>query len=87
MKRRWALRGKGWRSWPAKRPPSPTGAAYSVAGERLRLNTEQATAVRAIHSAADRFLHGAAGGYYRLRENGSLLSVLNVLAQQGARRW
>ncbi len=22
-----ALRGKGWRSWPAKRPPSPTGAA------------------------------------------------------------
>lgn len=28
---------------------------FSVSGDRLRLNTEQATAVGAIHSAADRF--------------------------------
>ncbi|WP_256615518.1 hypothetical protein [Shigella dysenteriae] len=28
---------------------------YAVSGERLRLNTEQATAVGAIHSAADTF--------------------------------
>nr|VUD31015.1 primosome assembly protein PriA [Raoultella sp. NCTC 9187] len=29
--------------------------SFTVPGERLRLNTEQATAVGAIHSAADRF--------------------------------
>ena len=28
---------------------------YAVSGERLRLNTEQATAVGAIHSASDSF--------------------------------
>ncbi len=46
-------------------------SAYSVAGERLRLNTEQATAVGAIHSAADRF----SAGCWRVLpapENGSL---------------
>ncbi len=31
---------------------------FSVSGDRLRLNTEQATAVGAIHSAADRFPPG-----------------------------
>lgn len=39
---------------------------YAVSGERLRLNTEQATAVGAIHSAADTFCL-AAGRRYRFR--------------------
>ncbi len=51
-----ALRGKGLAELACEAPAlTDWRSAYSVAGERLRLNTEQATAVGAIHSAADRF--------------------------------
>ncbi|XPE48039.1 hypothetical protein ACNKHO_25210 [Shigella flexneri] len=57
---------------------------YSVPGERLRLNTEQATAVGAIHSAADLGL--AAGRGHRLGKTKVYLSVLeNVLARASRR--
>ncbi|MFH4201927.1 primosomal protein N', partial [Acinetobacter baumannii] len=47
-----ALRGKGLAELACEAPAlTDWRSAYSVAGERLRLNTEQATAVGAIHSA------------------------------------
>ncbi len=86
MKRRCrALRGKGLAELACEAPAlTDWRSAYSVAGERLRLNTEQATAVGAIHSAADRFSAPAAGGYYRLRENGSLFERAGECAGAGA---
>ncbi len=54
-----ALRKKGLCDLASETPEfSDWRTNYAVSGERLRLNTEQATAVGAIHSAADTFLPG-----------------------------
>ena len=56
--------------------------SYSVPGERLRLNTEQATAVGAIHSASDAFSAWLLEGITGSGKTEVYLSVLeNVLAQ------
>lgn len=55
---------------------------YAVTGERLRLNTEQATAVGAIHSASDTFSAWLLAGVTGSGKTEVYLSVLeNVLAQ------
>lgn len=55
---------------------------YGVAGDRLRLNTEQATAVGAIHSASDVFSAWLLAGVTGSGKTEVYLSVLeNVLAQ------
>jgi primosomal protein N' (replication factor Y) len=55
---------------------------YAVAGERLRLNTEQATAVGAIHSESDHFSAWLLAGITGSGKTEVYLSVLeNVLAQ------
>ncbi len=55
---------------------------YEVAGDRLRLNTEQATAVGAIHSASDAFSAWLLAGITGSGKTEVYLSVLeNVLAQ------
>ncbi|XPE40514.1 replication restart helicase PriA [Shigella flexneri] len=55
---------------------------YAVSGERLRLNTEQATAVGAIHSASDNFSAWLLAGVTGSGKTEVYLSVLeNVLAQ------
>ncbi|MCB5950260.1 MULTISPECIES: primosomal protein N' [unclassified Enterobacter] len=55
---------------------------FSVSGDRLRLNTEQATAVGAIHSASDHFSAWLLAGVTGSGKTEVYLSVLeNVLAQ------
>ncbi|MBB1199294.1 primosomal protein N' [Enterobacteriaceae bacterium 89] len=55
---------------------------YAVTGERLRLNTEQATAVGAIHSGSDNFSAWLLAGVTGSGKTEVYLSVLeNVLAQ------
>ena len=63
-----ALRKKGLCDLASETPEfSDWRTNYAVSGERLRLNTEQATAVGAIHSAADTFsawlLAGVTGAF------------------------
>ena len=78
-----ALRKKGLSDLASETPAlTDWRDGYAVTGERLRLNTEQATAVGAIHSASDRFSAWLLAGITGSGKTEVYLSVLeNVLAQ------
>lgn len=78
-----ALRKKGLCDLASETPGfSDWRTHYAVSGERLRLNTEQATAVGAIHSASDSFSAWLLAGVTGSGKTEVYLSVLeNVLAQ------
>ncbi|MCS2151175.1 primosomal protein N' [Scandinavium goeteborgense] len=77
------LRKKGYSDLASEAPAiSDWRNGYAVTGERLRLNTEQATAVGAIHSASDKFSAWLLAGVTGSGKTEVYLSVLeNVLAQ------
>ncbi|HEI8763452.1 TPA: primosomal protein N' [Klebsiella oxytoca] len=77
------LRGKGLAELASEAPAiTDWRTGFSVPGERLRLNTEQATAVGAIHSASDRFSAWLLAGITGSGKTEVYLSVLeNVLSQ------
>ena len=78
-----ALRTKGLCDLNSEAPPQVNWRKnVSVAGDRLRLNTEQATAIGAIHSASDSFSAWLLAGVTGSGKTEVYLSVLeNVLAQ------
>ena len=80
-----ALRAKGLCDLRAQqRAQQDWRTSYSVKGERLRLNTEQATAVGAIRSEDDRFAAWLLAGITGSGKTEVYLSVLeNVLASGG----
>ncbi|MGU3416430.1 primosomal protein N' [Enterobacteriaceae bacterium C34A] len=77
------LRKKGYCDLASEAPAlTDWRTRYAVTGERLRLNTEQATAVGAIHSASDKFSAWLLAGVTGSGKTEVYLSVLeNVLAQ------
>ena len=78
-----ALRKKGLSELGSEAPAQQDWReSFSVSGDRLRLNTEQATAVGAIHSASDHFSAWLLAGVTGSGKTEVYLSVLeNVLAQ------
>ncbi|EOW6646790.1 primosomal protein N' [Cronobacter muytjensii] len=78
-----ALRTKGLCELGSELPPvADWRGQFSVAGDRLRLNTEQATAVGAIRSEADNFCAWLLAGVTGSGKTEVYLSVLeNTLAQ------
>lgn len=78
-----ALRAKGLCDLRASRPAdSDWRASYRVEGERLRLNTEQATAVGAIRSEDERFAAWLLAGVTGSGKTEVYLTVLeNILAK------
>lgn len=78
-----ALKAKGLCELNSAAPASEDWRkTYSVAGERLTLNTEQATAVGAIHSDTERFSCWLLAGITGSGKTEVYLSVLeNILAQ------
>lgn len=80
-----ALRAKGLCDLRAQqRAPQDWRTTYAVKGERLKLNTEQATAVGAIRSEDDRFAAWLLAGITGSGKTEVYLSVLeNVLANGG----
>lgn len=77
------LRKKGYSELASEAPAlTDWREGYAVTGERLRLNTEQATAVGAIHSASGKFSTWLLAGVTGSGKTEVYLSVLeNVLAQ------
>lgn len=77
------LRKKGYSELASEAPAlTDWREGYAVTGERLRLNTEQATAVGAIHSASGKFSAWLLAGVTGSGKTEVYLSVLeNVLAQ------
>ncbi|CAO95168.1 primosomal protein N' [Erwinia tasmaniensis] len=77
-----ALRAKGLcELQPQPRAPQDWRESYAVNGDRLRLNTEQATAVGAIRSADDQFAAWLLAGITGSGKTEVYLSVLeNILA-------
>ncbi|MRS17262.1 primosomal protein N' [Enterobacteriaceae bacterium RIT691] len=77
------LRKKGYSELASEAPAlTDWREGYAVTGERLRLNTEQATAVGAIHSASGKFATWLLAGVTGSGKTEVYLSVLeNVLAQ------
>ncbi|MCZ5238348.1 primosomal protein N', partial [Escherichia coli] len=77
-----ALRKKGLCELASETPEfSDWRKTYAVSGERLRVNTEQATAVGAIHSAAETVSAWLLAGVNGSGQTEVYLSVLeNVLA-------
>lgn len=83
-----ALRKKGLCDLASETPEfSDWRTNYAVSGERLRLNTEQATAVGAIHSAADTFSAWLLAGVTGSGKRRFISAYWKTCSLRANRRW